>query len=166
MSVGAAPRGRCGLYQRDAVVPVVPVGSALHLVAIVVRVEDQPSVQTGAGPQDDLVVQFQGAHPVLLLYAMAEQLPGRVLGPVGQPGVDGVGVVTVIRLPGGKAEEVTQLWGPAGCPPFSFPSFLSSLFRSLPPACGQGGQGAPLGNRIEGVWVPEGTDHLPGLASS
>ena len=103
--------GQLRTYPSDGVVLVVPVGPALHLVAVVVRVEDPPRVQLGACPQDGLAVQLQGAHPVLLLYAMAEQLPARALGPAGQPGVDGECGLTVVHLPGGEAGQVGQAQG-------------------------------------------------------
>lgn len=72
-------------YQSDAVARVFPEESPLHLVAVAVRVEDLSVVETGAGPQDGLAVQLQGAHPVLLLDATAEQLPTRAEWHVGEP---------------------------------------------------------------------------------
>ena len=116
------------MYLSDDVVRVVPVGPALHLVAIVVRVEDLSRVQVGACPQDGLTVQLQGAHPVFLLYAMAEQLPVRALGPMDQPGVDGERGLPVIHLPGGEAGQVGQAWGAFWMPR------PSPFFLCLPPS--------------------------------
>lgn len=95
-TVPRAPRA----YPSDAVGGEGLVGPPLHLVAVAVRVEDLPAAQIGAGPQDDLLVPFQGAHPVLLLYAMAEHLPVMVRRHVGQAGVDGVRVILGFHRPG------------------------------------------------------------------
>ena len=110
---------------------MVLVGSALHLVAVVVGVEGPAGVETGAGPQDGLAVQLQGPHPVLLLYAMTQQLPVSARGPAGQPGGDGVRGVTGILHSGGGAEEIHQGGGDfrMPVPPPFFPLFL---FPSLP----------------------------------
>ena len=133
-------------YLSDGVPLVLPVGPALHLVAVVVRVEDPPCVQVGACPQDGLTVQLQGAHPVFLLYAMAEQLPIRALGPVGQPGVDGECGLPVVHLPEGEARQVGQAQGAFWMPRPS-PFFLRLLASpSLHPFCSQG-DGEPAWNR-------------------
>lgn len=134
--MAATPQDR--VYPSDGVPHVLPVGPALHLEAVVVRVEDPPRVQISACPQDGLAVQLQGAHPVLLLYAMAEQLPARALGPAGQPGVDGERGLTVVHLPRGEAGEVGQDLG-AFWTPHPSPFFLPLLpFPSLHPSCRQG----------------------------
>lgn len=123
------------MYPSDSVHHVLLVGSALHLVPIVVRVEDLGSVEMGAGPPDGLVIQLQGAHPVLLLYAMTQQLPVSSRGPAGQLGIDGVRGVPVIHRPGGGAEEIRQAGGDFQTPvPASFlPS--SPPVSPLPPSC-------------------------------
>ena len=121
-------------YPGDVVFMVL-VGSALRLVPVVVGVEDPPGDEIGAGPQDGLAVQLQGAHPVLLLYAVTQQLPVSARGPAGQPGVDGVRGVPVIHRPGGGAEEIRQAGGDFRTP--VSPPFLPSspAVSSLPPSC-------------------------------
>ena len=120
-------------YPGDVVFMVL-VGSALRLVPVVVGVEDPPGDEIGAGPQDGLAVQLQGAHPVLLLYAVTQQLPVSARGPTGQPGVDGVREVPVIHRPGGGAEEICQAGGDFRTP--VSPPFLPSSppVSSLPPS--------------------------------
>ena len=131
--------GQLRAYPSDGVVLVVPVRPALHLVAVVVRVEDPPCVQLGACPQDGLAVKLQGAHPVLLLYVMAEQHPVRALGSTGQPGVDGERGLTVVHLPGGEAGEVGQAWEAFWMPRPSRFFLPLLLFPSLYPSCSQRG---------------------------
>ena len=122
------------VYLGDVVFMVL-VGSALHLVPIVVGVEDPGGVEIGAGPPDGLAVQLHGAHPVLLLYAMTQQLSVSALGPAGQPGVDGVRRVPIIHRPGRGAEEIRQAGGDFRTP--VSPPFLPSSppVSSLPPSC-------------------------------
>ena len=127
------------MYPSESVHHVLLVGSALHLVPIVIRVEDLGGVEMGAGPPDGLVIQLQGAHPVLLLYAMTQQLPVSSRGPTGQLGIDGVCGVPVIHRPGGGAEEIRQAGGDFRKP---VPSFIP-LISSLPLSC-QAGQAEGL----------------------
>ena len=148
------------MYPSDSVHHVLHVGSLLHLVSIVVRVEDRDGVEMGAGPPDGLVIQLQGAHPVLLLYAMTQQLPVSARGPAGQPGVDGVRGVPVIHCPGGGAEEICQAGGDFQTPvPASFLPSSPPVSPSLLPA-GPHGQRGFLGNKQEEPPFPEGPEHL------
>lgn len=142
-AIGAAPHRGCGAsgrpraYPSDAVARVVPEESPLHLVAVAVRVEDLLVVETGAGPQDGLAVQLQGAHPVLLLHATAQQLPAMADWHVGEPGVDGICVTAVPHIPGGELGIGGSGSGSlVDAPPSSFalsPS-LSPTFLP-PPSC-------------------------------
>ena len=145
-SVVTVPMRHQRTYASDGVRLVLLVGSALHLVAIVVGVEGPAGVEIGAGPQDGLAVQLQGPHPVLLLYAMTQQLPVSARGPAGQPGGDGVRGVTGTLRSGGGAEEIRQAGGDfrMPVPPPCFPLFR---FPSLP-LSSQAGQ-------AEGLLGPE-----------
>ena len=149
--------GHHRMYPSDSVHHVLLVGSVLHLVPIVVRVEDPGGVEMGAGPPDGLVIQLQGAHPVLLLYAMTQQLPISAQGPTGQLGVDGVRGVPVIHRPGGGAEEIHQAGGDFRKP---VPSPFIPLFPSLPLSCQAGQQSGFLGKRTGGARFTRGTEHL------
>lgn len=81
------------------------VGPPLHLVAIIVRVEDLLAVQVTAGSQDSLTVHFQGAYMVLLLYPMAEQFPSGAQMHMGQTSVNRIDVILVCYIPGKGAQK-------------------------------------------------------------
>lgn len=101
-------------YPGDGIALESLVEPLLHLVAIVVRVEDLLAVQVTADPQDSLTVQLQGACAVLLLYPLAEQFPSGVRMHMGQTRVNRIDVILVYYIPGKGAQKGMLFgWTPA-----------------------------------------------------
>ena len=83
-------------YPCQGVIGELLVGPAHHLVAVVVSVQRPVVLQRGAGPEDDLSVEGQGAYGVALFQPVTQQ---PVTESLWDAGGDGVDVVLIVHLP-------------------------------------------------------------------